>query len=361
MMRVAVLGVGLVGGSIGLALRTRGIEVAGYDADAERTKRALTIGAIDESAESVLGAITGADVVVVAVPVGSIAALVIEALDCGATVVTDVGSVKASIVSGVEAARPDLINRFVPGHPMAGSEQDGLDGANVDLFTGAVWVLTPTAMTSSDAYSAVRSLVSALGAEIVEVSPDQHDMLVAVVSHVPQLAATTLMDVATKVGDHQATMLRLAAGGFRDMTRIASGHPGIWPDICVANRDAILLALDDYMAALGNVRSLVAEGEGEALLAVLERARSARQSLPTGREDLGPLVEVRVPVLDRPGVIAEVTTMASRLGVNILDVEIAHSLEGGQGVLVLIIPESGFATFDAALSEAGYHVARGAL
>ena len=154
---------------------------------------------------------------------------------------------------------------------MAGSEQDGLDGADADLFAGATWVLTPTDRTDPDAHTAVRSLVAELGAEIIEVTPAQHDALVAVVSHVPQLAATTLMDVAATTGEEHPILLRLAAGGFRDMTRIAAGHPGIWPDICIANRDAIVAALDDYLRALAVVRGFVAAGDADALL---QRARA---------------------------------------------------------------------------------------
>jgi prephenate dehydrogenase len=244
---------------------------------------------------------------------------------------------------------------------MAGSEQDGLDGADVDLFAGATWVLTPTSATDAGAHTTVRSLVAQLGAEIMEVTPEHHDELVAVVSHVPQLAATTLMDVAAVTGEEQAMLMRLAAGGFRDMTRIAAGDPGIWPDICIANQDAIVAALDDYLRSLAVVRGLVAAGDGDALLQVLERARSARRNLPRRVTVAGPLVELRVPVPDRPGVLAEVTNLAGRLGVNIADLEIAHSMEGEAGVIVMVVAEAGVDGFERALVAAGYHVARSAL
>lgn len=361
MRRVALVGTGLVGGSIGLALARAGVTVRAFDVDPARTRRAMELGAVSEVAESLADAVRDAEVTIVAVPVRRVAELVVAALDAGAPAVTDVGSVKASVVREVEAARPELAGRFVGGHPMAGSEQDGLDGADAELFAGATWVLTPTAHTEPGAHTAVRSLVAELGAEIVEVSPEHHDALVALVSHVPQLAATTLMDVAATSGEQHATLLRLAAGGFRDMTRIAAGHPGIWPDICVANRDAIVAALDDYLGALAAVRALVAAGDGAALLTVLERARVARRSLPVGAAIAGPLVELRIPVPDRPGVLSEVTTLATGLGVNIVDVEIAHSMEGDAGVLVLVTPEAGVDAFEAALVGSGYHVARSAL
>jgi prephenate dehydrogenase len=361
MRRVAVLGTGLIGGSIGLALTKSGAHVVGYDADADTLERAVAIGAVSEAADTLDAVLRDVDLAVVALPVGRVADVVIDALDAGAPVVTDVGSAKSSIVRTVEAARPDLGARFVGGHPMAGSEQDGLDGASAELFAGATWVLTPTSSTDPRAHTAVRALVASLGAEIVEVAPEHHDALVAIVSHVPQLAATTLMDVAATSGEEHATLLRLAAGGFRDMTRIAAGHPGIWPDICVANRDAIVEALDQYLASLVQVRELVAGGDGDKLLDVLERARAARRSLPKGAALVGPLVELRVPVPDRPGVLAEITTLAGRLGVNIADLELAHSMEGDAGVLVMIVAEAGVDTFEQRLQEAGYTVARSSI
>lgn len=343
---------------MGRALRRAGVHVVGFDLDADRLARAITIGAIDDAAASIAEATAGAEAVLVAIPVGHVAAAVVEALDAGAPAVTDVGSVKVSIVTAVETARPALASRFVGGHPMAGSEQDGLDGADPDLFAGATWVLTPTPSTDMEAFNAVRAVVSTVGAEPLAVTPEHHDALVAVVSHVPQLAATTLMDVAATRGEEHATLLRLAAGGFRDMTRIAAGHPGIWPDICVANREAIVAALDQYVRALEAVRVLVDTSDRDGLLALLERARSARRRLPTAAPLDEALAELRVPVADRPGVLAEVTTLAGVMGVNIADVEIAHSVEGGGGVLVLLIPEHGTDAFEAALAERGYHPSR---
>jgi prephenate dehydrogenase len=169
------------------------------------------------------------------------------------------------------------------------------------------------------------------------------------------------MDVANTGGGEQRTLMRLAAGGFRDMTRIAAGHPGIWPDILSANRDAVLHSLDDYLAALGAVRELVAAGDRDGLLELLERARRARRNLPVGTPPAEELAELRIPVADRPGAIAEVTTLAGRLGVNVFDFEIAHSGEGGSGVIVLVATISGAAELEAGLQSLGYHVARGTL
>jgi prephenate dehydrogenase len=142
------------------------------------------------------------------------------------------------------------------------------------------------------------------------------------------------------------------------MTRIASGHPAIWPDICVANRDAIVASLDEYLAALQQVRALVAGADRDGLLDLLERARAARRNLPVGMPVGTELVELRVPVPDRPGVLAEVATVAFELGVNIVDFEVAHSAEGSSGVLVLVVPAAGADPFEAALTERGYHHSR---
>ncbi len=201
-----------------------------------------------------------------------------------------------------------------------------------------MWVLTPTASTGDDAFTSVRALVSSFGADVVALAPDRHDALVAVVSHVPHLTAATMMRLAATRSEEHRAVLRLAAGGFRDMTRIAAGHPGIWPDICAENAPAILDTLDRLIAGLQTMRSIVAEEDRAGLLAALQQARDARVNLP-GRVAEAPaeLSEVRVPVPDRPGVIAEVATLAAELDVNIYDLEIAHSAEGDRGVLILIV------------------------
>lgn len=340
--RAQIVGLGLIGGSIGLALRERGWFVTGSDRDDAHAARALELGALDAIGED-----DDAEVTFVATPVGSVADVARAALGRGA-VVTDVGSVKASIAAAVDDSR------FIGGHPMAGSEQEGVDGARADLFEGAVWVLTPTATTDHDAHALVRSIVTSLGAEVVELPPDRHDALVAVVSHVPHLTAATLMTLAAEGAEEHRALLRLAAGGFRDMTRIASGHPGIWPDICVENRDAIVAALEELEAMVHKIRDVVAAGDRASLLDVLERARAARRNLPARVASMAEMVEVRVPVPDRAGVIAEVTTLASELGVSIADFEIAHSAEGDRGVLLMLVPRDAVDRFTGGLIARGY-------
>jgi prephenate dehydrogenase len=310
-----------------MALRAAGWHVVGTDLDGDRCQAALDLGAIDA-----IGDMSQVDVAFVATPVRAVAAAVRAALDAGAHAVTDVASVKSSISAAVDDPR------FVPGHPMAGSEQEGIAGARSDLFRGAVWVLTPTATTDDANFAAVRAAVVSLGADVVVVEPEAHDQLVAVVSHVPHVTAGTLMRVADSHSKEHRALLRLAAGGFRDMTRIAAGHPGIWPDILVDNGAAITGVLDEVIASLVETRDLIAGGNRPALLERLAEARVARVNLPTGVPKDIELAVVRVPVLDRPGELASITRLATDIDVNIYDLEIAHSSEGARGVVIMVVP-----------------------
>jgi prephenate dehydrogenase len=342
--RAQIVGTGLIGGSIGAALRRRGWLVTGEDIVPERADRARELGAIDQ-----VGFDSTASVVFVATPAGAVSAAAERALETApAAVVTDVAGVKGPLVRRLDHPR------FVGGHPMAGSEQEGLDGADPEMFEGATWVLTPATHTDAAAFALVRSVVGQLGANVVELPAGRHDDLVALVSHVPHLTAATLMNLAADTALEHATLLRLAAGGFRDMTRIAAGEATIWPDLCAENRTGILEVLDRLMAALAEVRRVVAGGERDILLKMLERAREARVNLPTGVPATASTVEVRIPVPDRPGVLAEVTTLLGEMAINIYDLEIAHSAEGDKGVLVLVVDSVTTEEVRAALHERDY-------
>ncbi len=348
--RAGVVGLGLVGSSVALALRASGWHVGGIDVDEARASRALEIGVVNA-----VGIAPDVSLVVVATPVATVGQVVCRLLadrpGDDDLVVTDVGSVKSQIVAQVADSR------FVGGHPMAGSEQEGPDGASADLFVGATWVLTPTGATSPDAFRKVRSLVTSFGADAVELSPERHDALVAIVSHLPHLAAANLMALAADASEEHAVLLRLAAGGFRDMTRIAAGEPSIWPDIFRDNAAAVLEALDDLRARLDEARRMLVEGDRDALVALLEHARAARRNLPPRLPRPELVVECRLPVPDRPGVLAEVTTVLGELGANIRDIEIAHSAEGERGVLVLVIDSEASERARVALVGLGYRPA----
>ncbi len=274
-----------------------------------------------------------------------------QALKATSGVVTDVGSVKGALCAAVDDAR------FVGGHPMAGSELEGLDGADADMFSGAVWVLTPTAATSHTTIAAVASAVTTLGAEMVAMTPERHDEMVAVVSHVPHLTAASLMGLAADGADEHAALLRLAAGGFRDMTRIASGHPDIWLDICDQNRDAIVDGLDRLIDRLGEMRDIVGTVDRDGLLDRLQRARMARSNLPSRITRPETLAEVRIPIPDRPGAAAEIFTLAAREGINIASFEVVHLAESNLGVAVVLVDADAAEAYRAALAGQGLHPA----
>lgn len=344
--RANIIGLGLIGGSIGLALRERNWYVNGDDNDQSRVDRALMVGVLDEQ-----GLFDAAEITFVATPVLTVADQVKRALGETSGFVTDVGSVKGAIAASIEDPR------FVGGHPMAGSELEGLDGADATMFTGAVWVLTPTADTSDTTFAAVASIVAELGADVVALHPDRHDQVVAVVSHVPHLAAAALMGLASERAEENAALLRLAAGGFRDMTRIASGHPGIWLDICAENRDAILDGLDGLIDGLRRMREIVRDDDRAALHERLRRARDARTNLPTMATQPNQLAEVRIPIPDRPGAAAEVFTLAAELGVNISSFEVVHSVEGGRGVAIVLVDVMSAELFRGGLLARGFRPA----
>ena len=342
--RTAIIaGTGLIGGSVGMALRKAGWHVTGIEPDAARAEAAVALGAVD-----LIGEPGPCDLAVAATPPASLAAVVQQLLAAGAAVVTDVGSVKAPVVEAVSDPR------FVGGHPMAGSEQDGLAGADPDLFRDAVWVLTPTATTDDAALADVREIVSQLGAQVIALAPERHDALVAVVSHVPHLTAAVLMRIAEGRSSEHRALLRLAAGGFRDMTRVAAGHPAIWPEICVENRAAITDVLDELLDELVEMRLIVSGGDRKELLARLEAARDSRRSLSVGAPEPSRLTEVRIAIRDQKGELARITTLAADLDVNIYDLEIAHSAEGPRGVVLAVVQSDSAEQFARALAEAGY-------
>lgn len=344
--RANVLGLGLIGGSVALALRHLGYEVGGADADSHKSADAFARGIISHQ-----GLYPDAEITFVATPVGTVTEGVQEALGATTGVVTDVGSVKAHVSQAIKDPR------FVPGHPMAGSELDGLDGADPEMFNGAVWVLTPNRASTDEAFSVVAGVVTKMGAEVVALDPIKHDDLVAVVSHVPHLTASTLMRLADDMSEEHLALLRLAAGGFRDMTRIASGRPGIWLDICDQNKDAILRGLDLLIEGLTDMRDVVQSGDRQGLLKRLDQARSARMNLPTGAGPVENLVEVRIPIPDRPGSAADVFTLSGELAVNIYDFEVVHSAEGDRGVMVTVIRADQTDVFRGGLLARGFRPA----
>jgi prephenate dehydrogenase len=280
--RVAVIGVGLIGGSFAMALRRAGgvTTLVGVDRDAHALERATALGVIDTAAESVSEAVKGAELVVVATPVRAVGPVLHDvalALDAGAAV-TDVGSTKTDVTRIAREELRGLFPRFVPGHPIAGRESSGVDAATGDLFKGARIVLTPAAETAPDALDLVRACWEGAGGRIAVLEPEAHDRIFAAVSHLPHLLSFALVSELAARGN-SGELFGFAAGGFRDFTRIAASSPEMWRDIALQNREALLEELDRYGARLAVFRELVEKGDGPGLQRLMAEARASRQAL----------------------------------------------------------------------------------
>jgi prephenate dehydrogenase len=277
-LKVAVLGVGLIGGSIGLAARRRlGAHVIGYDPDGEALSRAVEVGAIHEPAGDIAAAVSAADYAFIATPVGSAvevarAALAAAGPDC---VVSDVGSTKRHVAREL----PDP--RFVPGHPLAGAETAGVQGAREDLFDEALWYLTPAGADTAPALARMEGLIEQIGATPAVLSPDAHDRLMASVSHLPHVLANVLVAQALRAAPAGASGT-IALGtnpSFRDATRVAGANTAVWTDIYMSNSDLLAEALDEAIRELSGVRDALDAEDSDALAAWNERAREGRERL----------------------------------------------------------------------------------
>lgn len=338
--RAGIVGTGLIGGSLGLALREGGMvgAVAGFDADAAMLEEALRRGAIEEKAGSVGELARACDLLLIAVPVRSIPRVLEEMAPCVApgTTVSDVGSVKEKVMEAAARILPPGAH-FIGGHPLAGSEQRGAAFADAQLFRDAYYVLTPASDCDAGAYSRLHSLLTSLGARVLAMDPRQHDRAVSVISHLPHIMAMALMNLALRrAGEYP--LLELAAGGFRDMTRIAASSASIWLDILMENREAVGESLRECLDAMGSIGRMLEAGEEGELARWMEEASSGRQRLaPALRESLQDLYGLVMAVDDRPGVISDVTLTVGDMGINIDDIELVHPLESGSGLLRLTI------------------------
>jgi len=277
--RVAVIGVGLIGGSFALALKQAGAcaHVAGAGRNAANLRLARERGVIDSIAADAVAAAHGADLVLLAAPVAQFPRLLrdIAPVLGPKAVVTDGGSTKRDVIAAARQALGRRLAQFVPAHPIAGAEKSGAQAAQADLFRGKRVILTPLAENTESALKKVQEAWSACGARITRMDAGEHDAVLAAVSHLPHLAAFALVhDIAGR--ENAAQLFSFAAGGFRDFTRIASSHPEMWRDICLANRDRLLEELKAYRAALGALGKLLEAGDGVALERAFGEAREAR-------------------------------------------------------------------------------------
>jgi prephenate dehydrogenase len=330
-LNVAVVGVGLIGGSVGLAARRRlGATVRGFDPAAG--DRPLAADAVDAMCEDLGEALSGADAAFVCVPVGALPGVVDDVLAAApdGCVVTDVGSTKRGVVAATED------QRFVGGHPLAGAEAAGVEHARDDLFEQAAWYLTPTPATSGVLLERLHRLLTGIGARPVAIDPDTHDRVMAAVSHLPHVVANVLVGQAAAVlGGERVPVI---GPSFRDATRVAGAHPRLWREIYAANADALTAAIDDAIARLTTARAAVASGDPEALGAWQAAAAADRRTLLDAGLVGGPLREVRLAVPNRPGVIAELALALGRAGINIADLELSPSADGTTGRVVLWVP-----------------------
>lgn len=277
--RLTIFGVGLIGGSLARALKSRGAcgEVVGCSRSEAHLARAQELGVIDRFELDPIEAVRGADMVLVAVPLGAIEAVfrsIAGHLEPHA-VLTDAGSAKTCVVRAAQRAFGEVPPMLVPGHPVAGTEQSGVEASFETLFDGRRCIITPTPVSDPGAVDRVEIMWRAAGSEVVRMDPVHHDEILAATSHLPHLLAYNLVDVLGRM-EERREMFRYAAGGFRDFTRIASSDPTMWHDICIANGDAVLAALDRFSEDLGALRDAVARGDGEMLLEVFARSKRLR-------------------------------------------------------------------------------------
>lgn len=335
---VAVVGVGLMGGSLALALTRAGVPVRAYDPDAAALEAARAMGAVAEAAPRLADAVGDVRAVFVAAPVSRIADVVHEVLrlspdDC---LVTDLGSAKTAILAGFSAAERA---RFIGGHPVCGGEQSGIAAARDDLYRGATWFLTPSPEARADLFERLHGLIGLVGARPVAIDPAVHDRLMALVSHVPHVLAAALIHqaAATTPGGREA--LRSAGPSFDDLTRVAGSNPPLWADILLVNSHAVLDALRDYRGRLEAVEEAIAAGDRDRLLDFVADAARGRERLRVerGRPDVGAPWRITVGVPNRPGAISEIVTALGHAHINIEDLALSPGPPGGSGELVLVV------------------------
>ncbi len=283
--KLAIIGVGLIGGSLARALRAAGEveQVVGCGRGEVNLKRGVELGVIDSYTHDVGEAVDGADMVFVAVPLGAMRG-VFEQMNgrlSADAVVTDGGSAKGSVINDFYAVCSDHTTQFVPGHPIAGTEHNGVEASFAELYRNRRVIITPTAASSDEAVQRVTGMWEACGAEVVEMAVDHHDRVLAATSHLPHMLAFGLVDALARMEEHEE-IFRYAAGGFRDFTRIASSNPTMWRDICISNGVALSRMISSFADELHALAESVEQGDGERLLEIFQRAKDARDAYVDG-------------------------------------------------------------------------------
>lgn len=363
--KITIIGVGLIGGSLGLAIKALADspKIAGVARHSDTIQKALEVGAINEGFTSPVEAVRDADLVFVATPISAIVATIREIIPYlkPGVIITDVGSIKSKIVKSVEAFIPKELE-FIGGHPMAGSEQQGVSFASATLFKNSYYLMTPTKQTNTEAFKKLHSLLTSIGAQVLAVDPEKHDKIVSTISHLPHILSAALVNLASQQTTESKNLLLIAAGGFRDMTRIAASDPDMWRDICVENSAAILETLEEFKKNLAIFQEDIAKANGKELWTRFKKAQSVRLNLPTIlHKDLSELRELSIPVADRPGVISQISVTIGRLGINIEDIEIVHTTEHSGKLRLVISGEKNSQLAAQALREDGFEVEVGTI
>lgn len=362
---IAVVGLGLIGASFAAALRNAypDAEVLGVDTDgrtcvvaADRKWVARAVRPDDPAFERFVR--EKCDLVVIATPVAAVDDYLRRLAAWGYRgVVTDTISTKAHILEAAARILPEPRN-YVPGHPMAGSEQSGIDGARSDMFKGINWILCPDESTVPEHFQRLHELITGgLEARVVSLRREEHDQAVAVVSHVPHVVASSLVQLACRHADESRALMRLAAGGFKDTTRIAAGSPKLWCGIAFDNAKALQAGLDEMGGIIDSFARALEEGDREGFTRLLAEAADARRALPAAWvPSTEKLLEVRIPMVNRTGVVAEVTTIASSVGCNIQSIDIDHISEGNAVLSLILTDEGDIGQLSYQLITAGFSV-----
>jgi prephenate dehydrogenase len=352
-MRAAVLGVGLIGGSIGLAARQKlGAEVVGWGPRPATVERALELDAVNRPAATIEEACAGAEIVFCTAPVSTLPELAAAALAASGpeAVVTDAGSTKRQLVAALGDDE-----RFIGGHPLAGAETAGVENARADLFEGARWYLTPTERSSGILYDRLQRTVAGLGARPQAIAPEAHDRLMATVSHLPHVLANVLAGQAADALGRDSERLPEVGPSFRDATRVAGSNPAIWGDIYASNSEAVATAIDEAIARLAEARDLIATGDADAVAAWHAIAAADRDRLLETEPGAGPLREVRVVVPNRPGIVAELALALGEAGVNIEDMALHPAADMRSGAIsVWVVGDEQAARAAALVGELGH-------
>ena len=360
--KITVIGLGLIGGSLALSLKNLEDDfiITGYDIEGEAMNVAKYRNVIDRIANNYQDATEDADLIIIATPVSKIVEVInsIKKFLKKGTIITDVGSAKENIVKKVNELLSEEVF-FIGGHPMAGSENEGILSATTDLLRNAFYILTPTDSTASEPLLILHTLFTRIGSKVITIDPGEHDKNVALISHLPHILSTNLIELIDNKQKNLKNLFKLCAGGFRDMTRIAASNPKMWLDISLENKEELIKSIDEYICYLQNFRSGLKNNDEEFIKNHYLAAQKARSNLPKFVEkDISKLHEVKVSIPDRAGVLSDITLAISSAGINIEDISIFHSTEFSSGGIlkVLVQGENAGTIAKEAIEDAGYEV-----